>query len=134
MGKIPLPSAALLAWTMRDRGSAAGQAIQFGIGGMNIMRHDRVRATESETFVHRQIVGRPGKQARNLRNLFLIFVEVSLKDQSLMFPQQRLANLQHRFGRGERKARSDGVSRAAVPMETLDQQSALAIRAVRRLM
>src|SRR5580658_9242613 len=60
---------------MRNRGAARSQAIQFGIGGMNVMRHYSVRAAESESFVHRQVVGRPRKEPRGLRNLLQVFVE-----------------------------------------------------------
>ena len=76
---------------------------------MNIMRHHRVRPAESEPFVHRQVIGRPRKQARDLRDLLNIFVYMRLKQQPVVLAQQRLANLQHGLRRRERKARSDGV-------------------------
>ena len=89
---------------------------------------------ESEPFVHRQIIGRPREQARHLRDLANIFIDVRLKQKPWMLAQQRLAHLQHRFGSGQREARSDRVGQTPVPMEALDQQAALAISALRRLM
>ncbi len=64
---------------------------------MNIVRHHRVRAVESEAFVYRQVVGSPGKQARHLGDLLNIFVQVGLKQKAGMLAQQRLANFQHRL-------------------------------------
>src|ERR1700722_11428881 len=59
----------IAAGTMRHGCAARSQPIQFGIGGMNIMRHHSALAVEPEPLVHRQVIGSPWKEARDVRNL-----------------------------------------------------------------
>ena len=67
---------------MRYRGAARRQAFQFGIGGMNIVRHHWRWPAQAELFVDRQIIGSPRKQARDFRDLLNIFVDVRLKQEA----------------------------------------------------
>ena len=61
--KQPAAERGVAAGAVRDRGAAGRQALQFGIGGMNIVRHHRAGAGQLESLIHGQDNRRPTETA-----------------------------------------------------------------------
>src|SRR5581483_6922585 len=112
---------------MRNRRMACCEPLQLRIGRMHVVSHDGAPASQVEALIYGQVVPRPGKSLRHLRDFGAVLVQMRLDTQSALFPQQRLADFQHRLRGRKSKAWSDGVRQATASVKSANQSNALAL-------
>jgi hypothetical protein len=106
------------------------QPFELGRRRVNVVRQDGVTAGQPEPFVDGKIVGGPRKQARRCCDFGHVLVDVCLTAEAVVFAEQRLTDLEHRFARGQRKPRRDGINKPPTPVEAANQAGAVAPGAV----
>src|SRR5678815_4278571 len=90
--------------TMRNRRLGRGETFQLSIRCVNVVREDRATASQSEAVVDGDIIRSPRKPLCHEADLVAVLIDVGLNSQSLMFLQERAAQIEHRLACRERKA------------------------------
>src|SRR5207253_1329947 len=110
-----------------NRRFAPGQALQFRIAGMDVVRHYGAAPAKSEALVDGEIILSPGEQPCYLGYLEGILIKMGLEAGALILPHQSLADFQNRFGGRQRESGRDRVEQSPFAMEAPDQLARIAI-------
>ena len=77
-GKFAAAEHRVAARTVCHRGLRAGEAFEFGNGGMDVMRHHGTIAAKAVTLVDTEVIHRPREHPGDLADLLLVLIQVAL--------------------------------------------------------